>query len=85
MHQCVFIWALHRKAGIRKAIDDWLTWHADASSDPSACVDAIVGAVVRPDAPFRIPVGSGIADVVRRHAGKVAESATRAESWLDTL
>ena len=46
---------------------------------------AIVGAVLRPDAPFRIPVGDGIADVVRRHAAKVAESATRAESWLGTL
>jgi NAD(P)-dependent dehydrogenase (short-subunit alcohol dehydrogenase family) len=66
-------------------IDDWLAWHADSSSDPSACVDAIVGAVLRPDAPFRIPVGDGIAEVVRRHAGKVAESATRAESWLRTL
>jgi NAD(P)-dependent dehydrogenase (short-subunit alcohol dehydrogenase family) len=68
-----------------RAVDDWLTWHADASADPAACVEAIVGAVLRPDAPFRIPVGDGIADVVRRHAAKVAESATRAESWLGTL
>jgi hypothetical protein len=41
--------------------------------------------VLRPDAPFRIPVGDGISDVVRRHAAKVADSATRADTWLTTL
>ena len=66
-------------------IDRWLDWHGKGSADPSACVDAIVGAVLRDDAPFRIPVGEGVSDVVRRHAAKVAESATRADTWLPTL
>jgi NAD(P)-dependent dehydrogenase (short-subunit alcohol dehydrogenase family) len=66
-------------------VDQWLAWHEESSADPSRCVDAIVGAVLRPDAPFRIPVGDGIADVVRRHAAKLADSATRAETWLDSL
>lgn len=66
-------------------VDEWLAWHAESSADPAVCVSAIVGAVLRPDAPFRIPVGVGIAEVVRRHAAKVADSATRAETWLDTL
>jgi NAD(P)-dependent dehydrogenase (short-subunit alcohol dehydrogenase family) len=67
------------------AIDHWLSWHEESSADPAACVEAIVGAVLRPDAPFRIPVGDGISDVVRRHAAKVADSATRADTWLTTL
>jgi NAD(P)-dependent dehydrogenase (short-subunit alcohol dehydrogenase family) len=68
-----------------KTIDDWMTWHAASSADPQVCIDAIVGAVLRDDAPFRIPVGEGISDVVRRHAAKVADSATRADTWLHTL
>jgi NAD(P)-dependent dehydrogenase (short-subunit alcohol dehydrogenase family) len=68
-----------------QAVDDWMAWHAASSADPQACVDAIVGAVLRPDAPFRIPVGDGIADVLCRHAAKVVESATRAEEFLRTL
>ncbi|MFN8159068.1 MAG: SDR family NAD(P)-dependent oxidoreductase [Candidatus Nanopelagicales bacterium] len=66
-------------------IDQWLSWHGQASADPQHCVDAIVGAVLRDDAPFRIPVGDGISEVVRRHAAKLAESATRADTWLTTL
>jgi NAD(P)-dependent dehydrogenase (short-subunit alcohol dehydrogenase family) len=65
-----------------KAIDDWMAWHAASSADPQVCIAAIVAAVLRDDAPFRIPVGEGIADVVRRHAEKVADSATRAEHFL---
>ena len=64
------------------AVDDWMAWHATSSADPQVCVDAIVAAVLRADAPFRIPVGEGIADVVRRHAAKVTDSATRAEDFL---
>lgn len=66
-------------------VDHWLSWHEESSADPSACVDAIVGAVLRDDAPFRIPVGDGISDVVRRHAAKLADTATRADTWLTTL
>lgn len=68
-----------------RTIDGWLAWHAAQSADPQACIDAIVGAVTRPDAPFRIPVGDGIADVVRRHAQKLIEQADAAEEFLRSL
>ena len=68
-----------------RGVDEWLSWHQEASADPRQCVDAIVGAVTRPDAPVRIPVGEGIADVVRRHAAKLIASADAAEEFLRTL
>ncbi len=66
-------------------LDEWLAWHASASEDPSACIEAIVGAVTRADAPFRIPVGEGIADTVRKHAAWVSKHAGAAEEFLRTL
>jgi NAD(P)-dependent dehydrogenase (short-subunit alcohol dehydrogenase family) len=68
-----------------KVIDDWLSWHAQSSADPQPCIAAIVGAVTRDDAPFRIPVGEGISDVVRKHAAAVARQADDADAWLTTL
>jgi hypothetical protein len=66
-------------------IDDWLSWHAESSADPEQCIAAIVGAVVRDDAPFRIPVGEGISDVVRKHAAGLVRQADAADEWLRTL
>ena len=66
-------------------IDDWLSWHAESSADPELCIAAIVGAVTRPDAPFRIPVGEGISDVVRKHAAGLVRQADAADAWLATL
>jgi NAD(P)-dependent dehydrogenase (short-subunit alcohol dehydrogenase family) len=68
-----------------KQVDDWMAWHGTDSADPGACVDAIVGAVTRPDAPFRIPVGEGIAETVRRHAHKVIAQTQAAEEFLRQL
>jgi NAD(P)-dependent dehydrogenase (short-subunit alcohol dehydrogenase family) len=68
-----------------QVVDGWLAWHARASADPQLCIDAIVGAVTRPDAPFRIPVGEGISDVVRKHAAAVIRQADAADEWLRTL
>ena len=68
-----------------QTVDGWRTWHASSSADPKACVDAIVAAVLRADAPFRIPVGEGIAEAVRRHAAKVVDQATRADEFLGSL
>ena len=68
-----------------KVIEDWLSWHAESSADPAQCIAAIVGAVTRDDAPFRIPVGEGISDVVRKHAATVAKQADAADAWLATL
>jgi NAD(P)-dependent dehydrogenase (short-subunit alcohol dehydrogenase family) len=68
-----------------RVIDDSMAWLAESSADPATCINAIVGAVLRDDAPFRIPVGVGIADLVRRHAGEVADQASRAEGFLRSL
>ena len=68
-----------------KVIADWLSWHAESSADPARCIAAIVGAVTRDDAPFRIPVGEGISDVVRKHAASVSKQADAADAWLATL
>jgi NAD(P)-dependent dehydrogenase (short-subunit alcohol dehydrogenase family) len=68
-----------------KVIEDWLSWHAESSADPAQCIAAIVGAVTRDDAPFRIPVGEGISDVVRKHAAAVTKQADAADAWLATL
>ena len=66
-------------------IDQWLSWHAESSADPAQCIAAIVGAVTRTDAPFRIPVGEGISDVVRKHAAGLVRQADAADEWLRTL
>ncbi len=68
-----------------RTVDEWLSWHASASADPQACVEAIVGAVTRPDAPFRIPVGEGVADVMRRRAAALVRQADAAEDFLRSL
>lgn len=65
--------------------DDWLEWHASASPDADACISAIVGAVTRPDAPFRIPVGEGIADELRRKGEEMVAQADVAEEFLRSL
>jgi NAD(P)-dependent dehydrogenase (short-subunit alcohol dehydrogenase family) len=51
--------------------DEWLEWHATASPNADSCIDAIVAATTRPDAPFRIPVGEGIADARQQDAAAV--------------
>jgi NAD(P)-dependent dehydrogenase (short-subunit alcohol dehydrogenase family) len=66
-------------------LDKWLTWHAATSTDASACVDAIVGAATRPDAPFRLPVGEGIADELRRKGEEMIAQAKAAEQFLASL
>lgn len=66
-------------------LDQWLAWHGAESPDATACIDAIVGAVTRQDAPLRLPVGEGIADELRRHARELLEQADAAEAFLDSL
>ena len=60
----------------------WQAWHGSQSADPAACVEAIVSAVTRPDAPFRVPVGEGIADELRRRAQDLLAQADAAEAFL---
>jgi NAD(P)-dependent dehydrogenase (short-subunit alcohol dehydrogenase family) len=66
-------------------LDAWLDWHASSSPDAEPCIDAIVAAATRADAPFRIPVGEGIADELRRKGEEMAAQAAAAEEFLDSL
>jgi NAD(P)-dependent dehydrogenase (short-subunit alcohol dehydrogenase family) len=65
--------------------DEWLQWHASASPDADPCIDAIVAAATRPDAPFRIPVGNGIAEELRRKGEEMMMQAAAAEAFLDSI
>jgi len=65
--------------------DEWLEWHASASPDADACISAIVGAATRADAPFRIPVGEGIAEELRRKGEEMVTQAAAAETFLRSL
>jgi len=65
--------------------DEWLDWHASASPDADRCIAAIVAAATRPDAPFRIPVGTGIADELRRKGEEMMAQADAAEAFLDSI
>jgi NAD(P)-dependent dehydrogenase (short-subunit alcohol dehydrogenase family) len=68
-----------------KETDDWLQWHATASPDADHCIDAIVAAATRADAPFRIPVGQGIAEELRCKGEEMVAQAAAAEAFLRTL
>ncbi len=65
--------------------DEWLDWHASSSPNADQCIDAIVGAATRPDAPFRIPVGEGIAEELRRKGEEMIMQAAAAEAFLDSV
>ncbi|MCZ3386133.1 MAG: hypothetical protein LH630_04010, partial [Actinomycetia bacterium] len=68
-----------------RELDEWLDWHASTSADAEICVNAIVAAVTRPDAPFRLPVGDGIAEELRRKGEEMAAQAAQAEDFLRTF
>lgn len=63
-------------------VDEFLRWHHRDSPDAAACVDAIVAAATRADAPHRLPVGEGIAEHMRERARMWAEAADAAEEFL---
>jgi NAD(P)-dependent dehydrogenase (short-subunit alcohol dehydrogenase family) len=65
-----------------EGLDAWRDWHGTQSADPTGCIDAIVAAATRPDAPLRLPVGAGVADELRRHARELIEQADAAEAFL---
>ena len=66
--------------------DEWTDWmRSDSAPDPAACVDAIVGAVVRHDAPQRIAVGDQTAEAVREHAREVIAQMDASEAFLRSL
>ena len=66
-------------------VDAWLAWQGSSSPDAGACVSAIVGAVTHRNAPFRITVGEGMADLLRRKGEEMIAQATGAEAFLNSL
>jgi NAD(P)-dependent dehydrogenase (short-subunit alcohol dehydrogenase family) len=66
-------------------LDAWLQWHASSSPDAGPCISAIVAAATRADAPFRIPVGEGIADELRRKGAEMIAQAAAGEQFLGSL
>ncbi len=68
-----------------RGVDDWLEWHASESPAATECVAAIVGAATRSDAPFRIPVGDGISDELRRKGEEMIAQAEAADTFLRSL
>jgi NAD(P)-dependent dehydrogenase (short-subunit alcohol dehydrogenase family) len=66
-------------------LDDWSAWHRAHSPDPQPCIDAIVAAATRPDAPLRLPVGDGIADELRRKGAELVAQADAAVDFLGSL
>ena len=65
--------------------DEWLDWHESSSPNADQCIDAIVAAATRPDAPLRIFVGEGIAEELRRKGEEMITQAAAAEAFLDSV
>ena len=68
-----------------REMDEWLDWLASSSPTAKACVNAIVGAVTRPDPPFRIPVGADVADELCRKGEEMVAQSVAAQAFLDSL
>lgn len=66
-------------------VDSWLQWHETGAPDAAPCVDAIVASVTRRDAPFRIPVGDGISEELRRKGAEMMAQADAADAFLRSL
>jgi hypothetical protein len=57
----------------------------DEAPDAGVCVDAIVAAITRADAPARIAVGEHTANNVREHARDVIAQIDASETFLRSL
>ena len=66
--------------------DEWTEWmRGESAPDANVCIAAIVGAVIRKDAPRRIAVGDQTADEVREHARGVIAQMDASEAFLRSL
>jgi NAD(P)-dependent dehydrogenase (short-subunit alcohol dehydrogenase family) len=61
----------------------WNEWFRTSAEDPRVAAAAIVAAATRPDAPFRIPVGTEAGGWVREHAQGVIEQVEQARVFLE--
>jgi NAD(P)-dependent dehydrogenase (short-subunit alcohol dehydrogenase family) len=69
-----------------RELDEWRDFmRSDEAPDAGVCIDAIVGAVTRSDAPTRIAVGAQTADDVREHAHAVIAQMDASEAFLRRL
>jgi NAD(P)-dependent dehydrogenase (short-subunit alcohol dehydrogenase family) len=74
-----------RYAKVWRDLEDWRSWFRANAEDPQIVVDAIVGAIERPDAPFRIPVGSKVPTWIRENAAARLSDLDAAEEFLASL
>ena len=58
---------------------------SELAPDTIACVDPIVGAVTRDDAPRRIAVSGQTSEAVREHAREVIAQMDASEAFLRSL
>lgn len=69
-----------------RELDEWRDFmRSDEAPDAGVCIDAIVGAVTRADAPTRIAVGAQTAADVREHAYEVIAQMDASEAFLGSL
>ena len=69
-----------------RELDEWRDFmRSDEAPDAGVCIDAIVGAVTRADAPTRIAVGAQTAADVREHAYAVIAQMDASEAFLRSL
>jgi NAD(P)-dependent dehydrogenase (short-subunit alcohol dehydrogenase family) len=74
-----------RYAEVWRGLEEWRTWFRGNAEDPRHVVAAIVGAIERDDAPFRIPVGSKVPQWIREHTQRLLDDVDAAQRFLASL
>jgi len=74
-----------RYAKVWRDIDDWKGWFRAKAEDPAIVVDAIVAAIERDDAPFRIPVGTNVTTWIREHTEELLGDLDAAQRFLASV
>jgi NAD(P)-dependent dehydrogenase (short-subunit alcohol dehydrogenase family) len=76
---------LGRYAAVWRGLDEWREWFRGNAEDPERVVTAIVGAIERDDAPFRIPVGTKVPKWIREHTEQLLADVEASEEFLASL
>lgn len=74
-----------RYAAVWRGLDEWREWFRSNAEDPEQVVKAIVGAIERADAPFRIPVGTKVPHWIREHTQQLLADVAASEQFLASL